>query len=196
MNGAPVLIARSITLHTFCAMTSPIEPPNTVKSWLETKTLRPSTVPYPVITPSPGGCFFSIPKSCARWIANGSVSTNEPLSIRISSRSRAVSLPRSCCFLEASRPPGVRAPFFRLRSSSMRASTVIVGSVDGTSLSVVAMAGSLILGVEGRPQQPRTGQPADAQPPMACTIRSVTMALVLPLRAVVCRCHPAFAQVR
>ena len=45
MNGAPVLIARSMTLHTFCAMTSPIEPPNTVKSWLATKTLRPSIVP-------------------------------------------------------------------------------------------------------------------------------------------------------
>ena len=45
MNGAPVLIARSITLQTFCAMTSPIEPPNTVKSCDATNTLRPSTVP-------------------------------------------------------------------------------------------------------------------------------------------------------
>ena len=45
MNGAPVLMARSITLHTFCAMTSPMDPPNTVKSWDATKTFRPSIVP-------------------------------------------------------------------------------------------------------------------------------------------------------
>ena len=44
-NGAPVDIARSMTFVTFCACTSPIEPPKTVKSWLATKTLRPSTVP-------------------------------------------------------------------------------------------------------------------------------------------------------
>ncbi len=44
-NGAPVDIARSMTFETFCAMTSPIEPPKTVKSWLATNTLRPSIVP-------------------------------------------------------------------------------------------------------------------------------------------------------
>ncbi len=45
MNGAPVCSARSITLQTFWATTSPIEPPNTVKSCDATKTLRPSIVP-------------------------------------------------------------------------------------------------------------------------------------------------------
>ena len=130
MNGAPVCIARSITLQTFCAMTSPIEPPNTPKSCEATNTLRPSIVPNPVITPSPGGRFLSIPKSCARWIANGSVSTNEPLSISMSRRSRAVSFPRSCCFFAESRPPGVSAAFFLRRSSSMRSSTV--GTCSGS----------------------------------------------------------------
>jgi hypothetical protein len=52
ITGAPTEVARSMTLHTFSAKTSPSEPPNTVKSWLNTKTLRPSMVPHPVITPS------------------------------------------------------------------------------------------------------------------------------------------------
>ncbi len=34
-----------MTLHTFCACTSPIDPPNTVKSCDATKTFRPSIVP-------------------------------------------------------------------------------------------------------------------------------------------------------
>jgi hypothetical protein len=42
-------------LHTFCACTSPIDPPNTVKSCEATKTFLPSIVPYPVIAPSTGG---------------------------------------------------------------------------------------------------------------------------------------------
>ena len=66
MNGEPVCIARSMTLQTFCAMTSPIEPPKTVKSCDETKTFLPSIVPYPVMTPSPAGRRLSIPKSAAR----------------------------------------------------------------------------------------------------------------------------------
>ena len=53
----------------------------------------------------------AIPKSCARCTAKGSVSTNEPASMRMSSRSRAVSLPLSCCFSAAPSPPGVRAAF-------------------------------------------------------------------------------------
>src|SRR5205085_8736930 len=51
-NGAPTDMARSITLWTFSAKTSPREPPNTVKSWEKTHTLRPSTVPQPVMTQS------------------------------------------------------------------------------------------------------------------------------------------------
>ena len=41
-----------MTLWIFSANTSPSAPPKTVKSWQKTKTLRPSTVPQPVITPS------------------------------------------------------------------------------------------------------------------------------------------------
>ena len=43
--GQPVLIARSITLVIFSPYTSPSEPPKIVKSWLNTQTWRPSTVP-------------------------------------------------------------------------------------------------------------------------------------------------------
>ena len=45
ITGAPTLAARSITLHIFSAITSPSEPPKTVKSWQKTKTMRPSIVP-------------------------------------------------------------------------------------------------------------------------------------------------------
>ena len=52
MTGAPTFSARSIILWIFSANTSPSAPPNTVKSWLNTNTLRPSMVPQPVMTPS------------------------------------------------------------------------------------------------------------------------------------------------
>ena len=52
MSGAPTLSAMSISLWTFSANTSPSAPPKIVKSWLNTNTLRPSTVPHPVMTPS------------------------------------------------------------------------------------------------------------------------------------------------
>ena len=41
-----------MTLWIFSAKTSPRAPPNTVKSWLNTQTRRPSMVPKPVMTPS------------------------------------------------------------------------------------------------------------------------------------------------
>ena len=41
-----------MTLWIFSANTSPSAPPNTVKSWENTNTLRPSMVPQPVMTPS------------------------------------------------------------------------------------------------------------------------------------------------
>ena len=44
-TGAPTLAAMSMTLTIFSAITSPSEPPNTVKSWLKTKTVRPSIWP-------------------------------------------------------------------------------------------------------------------------------------------------------
>ena len=45
--------AMSISLQIFCAYAPESEPPNTVKSCAKTKSFRPSTVPYPVMTPSP-----------------------------------------------------------------------------------------------------------------------------------------------
>ncbi len=50
--GAPTATAMSITLQIFSAMTSPREPPKTVKSWEKTKTFLPSMAPHPVTTPS------------------------------------------------------------------------------------------------------------------------------------------------
>ena len=38
ITGQPTLAARSMTLHIFSAITSPSEPPKTVKSWEKTKT--------------------------------------------------------------------------------------------------------------------------------------------------------------
>ena len=64
-TGAPTLRAKSITLWIFSANTSPSAPPNTVKSCENTNTLRPSTVPHPVITPSVYGR-SSNPAACAR----------------------------------------------------------------------------------------------------------------------------------
>ena len=101
ITGQPILAARSMILHIFSAITSPSEPPKTVKSWLKTQTRRPSIVPWPVTTASPQGRFFSIPNSCVRWRTNVSSSWNEPGSSSFSIRSRAVYLPLACCFSTA-----------------------------------------------------------------------------------------------
>ena len=61
--GQPILAARSMILHIFSPITSPSEPPKTVKSWLNTHTVRPSIVPWPVTTASPQGRFFCMSKS-------------------------------------------------------------------------------------------------------------------------------------
>ncbi len=53
ITGQPVFRAKSITLTIFWPKVSPRAPPKTVKSWEKTATGRPSTVPYPVTTPSP-----------------------------------------------------------------------------------------------------------------------------------------------
>ncbi len=45
MIGAPIFIARSMTLQIFAAYASDRDPPKTVKSWLKTTTVRPSIVP-------------------------------------------------------------------------------------------------------------------------------------------------------
>ena len=67
ITGQPILAARSMILHIFSAITSPSEPPKTVKSWLNTHTRRPSIVPWPVTTASPHGRFFCMSKSVVRW---------------------------------------------------------------------------------------------------------------------------------
>jgi hypothetical protein len=53
MTGQPIFMAKSMTLTIFSPKTWPSEPPNTVKSWANTATWRPSIWPYPVTTPSP-----------------------------------------------------------------------------------------------------------------------------------------------
>ncbi|CAA9482488.1 MAG: hypothetical protein AVDCRST_MAG12-1594 [uncultured Rubrobacteraceae bacterium] len=102
MTGQPIFAARSMTLHIFSAITSPSDPPNTVKSWEKTQTLRPSMVPQPVTTASPHGRFFCMSKSCVRWRTKVSSSLKEPGSSSFSMRSRAVYLPLACCFSSAS----------------------------------------------------------------------------------------------
>jgi hypothetical protein len=107
--GQPVVSAWSMTLTIFSPNTSPSEPPATVKSWEKIATGRPSTVPWPVTTPSPYGRFFSTPKPCARWRAISSNSTKDPSSRKASIRSRAVILPLACCFSTARSDPACTA---------------------------------------------------------------------------------------
>ena len=101
MTGQPIRAARSITLTIFSPITSPSEPPKTVKSCEKTQTGRPSIVPWPVTTASPQGRLRSMSKSAVRWRTNVSSSSNEPGSSSFSIRSRAVSLPLACCFSSA-----------------------------------------------------------------------------------------------
>ena len=129
--GAPTDSARSMTLWIFSANTSPSAPPKTVKSWLKTNTLRPSTVPQPVTTPSVSGRLSSMPKPCARWRASMSSSTNEPGSSSRSMRSRAVSLPRSCWRSTAASLPACSACS---RSSASCSSRSSIGCGTGRGL--------------------------------------------------------------
>src|ERR1700733_12849545 len=82
MSGAPADSARSMILWIFCAWASPSEPPKIRKSWAYRNTFRPSTVPYPVITPSVGGRCSSSPNPDARCRRKISISRNEPASHR------------------------------------------------------------------------------------------------------------------
>ena len=105
ITGQPILAARSMILHIFSAMTSPSEPPKTVKSWEKTHTRRPSIVPWPVTTASPHGRFFCISNSVVRWRTYVSSSWKDPGSSSFSIRSRAVYLPLACCFSTAASDP-------------------------------------------------------------------------------------------
>src|SRR5829696_2626951 len=118
MIGARAFSAMSCILKIFCACVSESEPPNTVKSFENTKTARPLTVPQPVTTPSPGIFERSMPKSVARCWTNMSSSSKEPWSMRSSMRSRAVSLPRACCAAMRFSPPPSRASLRRSSSLS------------------------------------------------------------------------------
>ena len=95
MTGTPADSARSIALCTLAANISPSDPPKTRASCAKTTTVRPSTVPQPVTTPSPAGRVRSMPNPWARWRTNMSISTKLPGSSRKSIRSRAVRLPRA-----------------------------------------------------------------------------------------------------
>src|SRR5438270_13747236 len=121
MIGMRFRNARSITLITFSANTSPSDPPKTDASWLNSITSRPSILPMPVTTPSPGTRFDSRPKPCARCVAKMSISSNELRSTRREMRSRAVSLCLACWRLNASASPWP-ASYFRCRSR-LRGST-------------------------------------------------------------------------
>ena len=100
ITGQPIRAARSMTLTILSPITSPSEPPNTVKSCEKTHTRRPSIVP--MTTASPQGRLGSMPNSWVRWRTNVSSSWKEPESSSFSTRSRAVYLPRSCCLASAS----------------------------------------------------------------------------------------------
>src|SRR5579859_4756871 len=115
MIGMRFFRARSITLMTFSANTSPSDPPKTVASWLNSITSRPAILAMPVTTPSPAIRFDSRPKPDARWTAKMSSSSNELRSTRREMRSRAVSLCFACWRLNASASPWP-ASYFRCRS--------------------------------------------------------------------------------
>src|SRR5262245_58051778 len=93
---------------------------------------RPSTSPQPVITPSAGASTPSI----ARWAKCGRpwmpISTKVPSSTSRSIRSRAVSLPRSCCLAIFSSPPPSFACLRRSCSCSVSSPS---GAVPGRRLS-------------------------------------------------------------
>ena len=79
----------------------------------------PFIVPIPVITPSPGNTFLSIPKFLSSCSTKRSNSVNEFSSRSAKIRSRAVSLPIEICFSIAASPPPFSATAFNSRSSSI-----------------------------------------------------------------------------
>src|SRR5436853_1176677 len=92
---------------------------------------RPSTSPQPVTTPSAGASTPSIARwaKCGRpWIP---ISTKVPSSTRRSIRSRAVSLPRSCCLAIFFSPPPSFALARRSWSCAVRSAS---GAVPGSKL--------------------------------------------------------------
>jgi hypothetical protein len=76
----------------------PMLPPFTVKSYAAAQTMRPSTLPKPQTTASPGG--LSLPSGPRRAHLRAVHADLEEHAVveEGAKRSRAVSLPRSCCF--------------------------------------------------------------------------------------------------
>jgi hypothetical protein len=74
------------------ASVSDSEPPNTVKSPLNTKIIRPITVHQTITIPSSGTFVSAMPNPTARCVTNMSNSSNEPSRSNCSTRSRAVDL--------------------------------------------------------------------------------------------------------
>src|SRR3990172_4432402 len=118
-TGAPPRMAKSMILHIFEALASESEPPKTVKSCAKTYTSRPSTRPYPVTKPSPGGRCCSMPKSVHWWVTNLSSSSNVPSSSSSAIRSRAESFPAACSRDRRSTPPPASAASLRRRNSAI-----------------------------------------------------------------------------
>ncbi len=104
-TGAPIFMARSMIFTILAALVSDREPPNTVKSCAKAYTGRPSMRPWPATTPSPGTSCRSMPKSRQRCVTSLSISSKLPGSNSASTRSRAVSLPCSCCRARRASPP-------------------------------------------------------------------------------------------
>ena len=96
ITGMPSLRHWSWILQILRACARPSEPPSTVKSCEKRPTGRPSIRAKPVTTPSPGNFFEAIPKCVAECSTKMSVSSKEPSSTSIATRSRAVSLPAAC----------------------------------------------------------------------------------------------------
>jgi len=110
--GFRALSAISMTFQIFPACISPRLPPALVKSWAAAKTVRPLTRPKPVITASAGVSFSPRPNSVERCFTKSWVSWNDSGSKNLSSRSRAVSFPSSCCFRIRLSPPIFMSPDF------------------------------------------------------------------------------------
>src|SRR5688500_4215526 len=99
-------------------------PPLTVKSYEAAQTIRPSTLPNAQTTASAGARSLPFgPAARPIWVPCMPTSKKTPSSKNELRRSRAVSLPRSCCFLIFSSPP-IRRTSARRASRSFTSSRI------------------------------------------------------------------------
>ena len=135
INGQPTRAARSIILQIFSPITSPSEPPKTVKSWLKTQTWRPSIVPCPVIdrVRERPACAPSRSRSCG-----GGRSDRAPGRSRGRAASRCARAPCTSPSRAASRRPGPRrAPPRAAAPRAARASRRSCGALGSPSTMIV-----------------------------------------------------------